>query len=256
MPFGLANAPATFQHYIHQALQGLVDTICVVYLDDILVFSKTREDHTIHLKQILDRMKAAELYAKPSKCSFYQDRVEFLGFILTTEGVEMDPERIRTIVEWPEPTTYREIQVFLGFCNFYRRFIYGYSKVTAPLTALLKGSQKGRKPGSVRLDDRERQAFRALIAEFGKAPVLRHFDPERHIRVETDALEYAMAGILSQPDNEGRYHPVAFWSRKFNGPELNYGTPDQEMMAIVESFKHWRHYLEGSLKQVEVLSDH
>ncbi|SCO20290.1 uncharacterized protein FFB20_15917 [Fusarium fujikuroi] len=256
MPFGLANAPATFQHYIHQALQGLVDTICIVYLDDILIFSKTREEHTKHLKQILERMKDAELYAKPSKCSFYQDRVEFLGFILTTEGIEMDLARIRTILEWPEPTTYREIQVFLGFCNFYRRFIYGYSKVTAPLTALMKGSQNGKKPGSVRLNDQERQSFRALIAEFGKAPVLRHFDPERHIRVETDASDYAMAGILSQPDDEGRYHPIAFWSRKFNDPERRYGTPDQEMMAIVESFKHWRHYLEGSLKQVEVLSDH
>lgn len=256
MPFGLTNAPATFQSYIHQALHGLLDTICVVYLDDILIFSKTREEHTAHIQRVLERMRAAELYAKPSKCSFYQDSVEFLGFILSIDGISMDPRRVTTVAEWKEPTTYREVQVFLGFCNFYRRFIQGYSAIAAPLNALLKGSKNGTKSGEMDFGHKERQAFNQLKAAFKEAPLLRHYKPGLPVRIETDASNFAMAGIISQPDKEGRYHPVAFWSRKFTDAERNYGTPDQELFAIVESFKHWRHYVEGVANPVEVLSDH
>jgi len=168
----------------------------------------------------------------------------------------MDPKRVEVIVSWPEPRTYREVQVFLGFCNCYRRFIPGYSSIVAPLTSLLKGSKQGKKPGSVEFGDEERAAFQQLLEAFGSAPLLRHFDPERSIRVETDASKFGMAGILSQQDDEGVWHPVAFWSRKFSGLELGYGTPDHELFAIVESLKHWRHYLDGSRDAVEVLSDH
>ena len=162
MPFGLTNAPATFQNYIHKALHDLLDTICVVYLDDILIFSKTREGHTKHIQQVLERMRAAELYAKPSKCAFYQKSVEFLGFILSVEGISMDNRRVATVAEWQEPKTYREVQVFLGFCNFYRWFIHRYSTIAAPLNALLKGSKNGVKPGALELGDNERLAFNRL----------------------------------------------------------------------------------------------
>lgn len=256
LPFGLTNAPATFQSYIHQALRGLLDDFCIAYLDDILIFSKDRESHTKHLEQVLERLRDAELYAKPSKCSFYKDQVEFLGFVISEKGVEMDPERVRTIQEWPEIRSYHDIQVFLGFCNFYRRFISGYSRVVQPLTDLLKGSVRGRKPGSVVLSTSERAAFQTLIDAFLGAPLLRHFDPELPIRLETDASHFAAAGILSQKDEQGRWQPVAFWSSKFGGAQLDYPTYDKEMMAIVESFKHWRHYLEGSRYPIEVLSDH
>ncbi|KAF5230292.1 hypothetical protein FAUST_9880 [Fusarium austroamericanum] len=256
MPFGLTNAPATFQHYIHQALRGLVDTICIVYLDDILIYSKNREEHTQHVKEVLKRMRAAELYAKPSKCSFFQDQVEYLGYILSAKGIAMDPARVETIRQWKEPGTFREVQVFLGFCNFYRRFIEGYSRIAQPLTALMQGSKNGKKPGGVTLFESERKAFRDLIEAFQRAPLLIHFDPGKQIRIETDASAFAMAGILSQQDEQGKWHPVAFWSRKFKKEELSYGAPDHELFAIVESFKHWRHYLEGALHKIEVLSDH
>jgi hypothetical protein len=201
-------------------------------------------------------MRQANLYAKQSKCTFYQDQVEFLGFIVNQDGVTMDPRRVADIVSWEEPGSYHDIQVFLGFCNFYRRFIQDFSRIALPLTTLLRGSKNGRKPGRVELSPSEKVAFRRLIAAFQTAPLLRHFDPQRHIRVETDASNEGMAGILSQPDDHDRYHPVAFWSKKFTGAELNYGTPDQELFAIVHSFKHWRHYLEGSRFPVEVLTDH
>lgn len=256
MPFGLTNAPATFQSYIHKALHGLLDDFCIAYLDDILIFSRERESHTQHLARILKRLRGAQLYANPAKCTFYQGQVEFLGFIISAKGTSMDPSRVDTISTWPQPRSFHDIQVFLGFCNFYRRFIEGYSRIAKPLNDLLKGMQNGRKPGSVELGIEETRAFRLLREAFTQAPLLRHFDPASHIRLETDASDFAISGIISQPSERGQYHPVAFWSRKLKGPELVYGTHDKEMMAIIESFKHWRQYLQGSSQTIEVLSDH
>jgi hypothetical protein len=258
---GLTNAPATFQAYINKALQGLVDDFCIVYLDDILVFSKTKEEHDQHLQQICQRLREAELYAKPSKCQFYQQEIEFLGFIISTQGIHMDPERIRTIREWEShpPKTYRDLQVLLGFCNFYRRFIKSYSTIARPLTSLLKGSKDGRKSGdfSKAWGSLQQQAFLSLLGAFQTAPLLQHYNPESAIRLEADASDVALGGALSQlqPDT-AKWHPIAFFSKQLKGAELHYSTPDKELMAIVECFKHWRHYLEGSQHLIEVWSDH
>lgn len=256
VPFGLTNAPATFQSYLHTALYDILDVCCVVYLDDILIFSLDRESHTGHIKQVLDRLRKADLYGKLSKCTFYQKQVEFLGYIVSQDGISMDPQRVNDIVSWEEPKSYYDVQSFLGFCNFYRRFIQNYSRIALPLTSLMKGSKNGRKPGPVKFTLTEKLAFRRLIAAFQSAPLLRHFNPQQPIRIETDASSKGMAGIMSQPDENGAYHLVAIWSRKFSGAELNYSTPDQELYAIVYSFKHWRQYLEGSVHTIEVLTDH
>jgi hypothetical protein len=146
---------------------------------------------------VLERLQKAGLYAKPSKCAFYQDQVEFLGFVISSKGVSIDPRRVTDITSWEVLKTFRDIQVFLGFCNFYRRFIRNYSRIALPLTALLKGSKNGRKLGQVNLTLVERLAFRRLIAAFQSAPLLRYFDPSKPIRLETDASDGAMAGILS-----------------------------------------------------------
>ena len=259
MPFGLTNAPAAFQAFINHALRGLVDDFCIVYLDDILIFSKSEEEHTQHLHQICERLRESELYAKPSKCRLYQKEIEFLGFIISPEGVAMDPDRVETIREWKSrpPQNYRDVQVLLGFCNFYRRFIRGYSQLAQPLTTLLKGSKNGKKSGDLSKEwgEPQREAFLTLLGAFETAPMLKHFDPERQSRVEADASDYALGGIFSQLYEDG-WHPEAFYSRQFKGAEVRYGTPDKEMLAIVDSFKHWRHYLEGSKHNIEVLSDH
>lgn len=181
MPFGLTNAPATFQSYIYTALYGLLDVICIAYLDDILIFSKTYEEHTEYLRLVLERLRKAQLFVKASKCRFYKEQVEFLGFIVGRNGIAMDPERVRAIQEWEQPASYRDIQVFLGFCNFYRRFIEKYSLIALPLTELLKGTKDGKKPGNVELNDRESKAFRDLLYAFSTAPLLCYFDPERPI---------------------------------------------------------------------------
>ena len=256
MPFGLANAPATFQAYINRALAGLVDVTCVVYLDDILIFSKNPDDHWQHVKEVLDRLRQYQLYVHLKKCEFATTQVEFLGFIVSTDGVAMDDRRVQTIKEWPYPKSYREVQVFLGFANFYRRFIHKYSAIAGPLTGLLKGSKGGKKSGPFDMGYEAEAAFINLRQCFTEAPLLIHFDPERKIRIETDASIFALAGILSQKGEDGHWHPVAFWSRKMIPAEQNYETHDAELLAIVASFKQWRHYLEGSLFPIEVLTDH
>jgi len=242
---------------------------CIVYLDDILIYSRTEEEHVIHVQQVLGRLRRFKLYAKMSKCEFYKDRVGFLGYVVTPEGVTMEQDRIKTISEWPTPGSIHDVRVFIGFANYYHRFIRGFSKLAAPLNRLTekgpnmaKGGHKQRTEESrpVRLGPEELGAFEKLKSRFLEAPVLTHFRPDQPIRLETDASGFAVSGIISQPciekDQKVQYRPIAFYSRKLIAAEKNYDTHDAELLAIVASFKHWRHYLEGAMHQVEVLSDH
>lgn len=277
MPFGLANAPATFQAYINRALGGLVDSICVVYLDDILIYSRNTDAHVEHVKRVLECLRQWSLYANPLKCEFHTDSVEFLGYIVTPNGVVMDANRVRTISEWPLPESYRDIQVFLGFTGFYRRFVWGYSVIARPLNDLLKKalSQSTSGPGKKTKKDYQMRgipwyltteaehAFRTLIAAFQDAPILAHFDPALPIMVITDASDFAYAGILLQPrweiagdDKSKHWHPVAFHSKSFSDTEIRYDTHDKELHAIDTCFKAWRHYLEGAAHPIQVFSDH
>src|SRR5438045_942109 len=170
----------------------------------------------------------------------------------------MDPACVQMISEWHHhlPKTYRDIQVFLGFCNFYRRFIYGFAGIARPLHQLLHGMKNGKKPGLIanNWQKPQQEAFEQLIDAFITAPVLRHYDPDRKLRMETDASGTACAGILSQKWKDG-WHPIAYFSRKFSGPELNYPIYDKELLAIVLGFRQWRHYLEGA-PETKVWSDH
>ena len=168
----------------------------------------------------------------------------------------MDPARVATVAQWPRPRTYHDLQVFLGFANFYRRFIFNFSGVARPLTRLLTGMVKGRKPGEIEWTSDAEQAFSKLCASFTSAPMLRHFVPSLPIRVETDASVYALSGILTQKHEDCLWHPVAYHSRKLEAAEHNYETHDQELLAIVDCFRTWRHYLEGAQQPVEVLTDH
>src|SRR5262245_28130281 len=164
----------------------------------------------------------------------------------------MDPERITAITEWQPPTSVHDVRVFLGFANFYRHFIEGYSRVVMPITSLLKtkGNPK------FNWDEKAQLAFDTLKLRFSSAPILRHFDPDLPIRLHPDASDFAISGILSQLYNNQRWHPIAYWSRKCVAAEMNYDIHDKEFLAIVEYMKHWRHYLEGSKKSIEVLLDH
>ena len=250
MPFGLTNAPASFQAYANDCLHEFLDVFCLVYLDDVLIFSETLDEHVTHVKRVLQRLREYGLTCKLRKCDFHATTVSFLGFIISPNGISMEPDRVAAITEWPMPTSIEDIQTFLGFANFYRRFIEGYSRITAPITSLLRKNQR------FNWSSQAQAAFDELKRRFTTAPVLRHFDPKLPIRVHTDASSFAISGILSQLHDDSQWHPVAFFSRKCIPAECNYGTPDLEMLAIVESMRHWRHYLEGAHHKIQVLSDH
>ncbi len=272
--FGLANAPAAFQGYVNQVLRECLDLFCIAYLDDIVVYSDTREEHTAHVRQVLERLKTTGLYLKLSKCQFYAKQIGFVGFIITPDSIEMEPDRIRTVAEWPVPASHRDIQVFLGFANFYRRFIRNFSKIAKPMSDMLKGGKAGKFTAVFRPTPEMIDAFHRLQQAFTKAPVLIHFDPEKPIRLDTDSSGFAIAGIISQLAGSDRdqaaessapsggkpssrdWHPVAFWSRSMTPAERNYTVGDQEMLAIVMSCRHWRHYLEGARYPVTVLTDY
>ncbi|XMA14720.1 hypothetical protein WAI453_007511 [Rhynchosporium graminicola] len=250
MPFGLCNAPATFQAYIDQCLREYIDVFVIVYLDDILIFSKTLASHEDDVSRVLAQLEAWGLYCKLEKCVFGSTEVEFLGYIVTPSGIGMDKTRVLTILRWPTPGSAREVLSFLGFCNFYRRFIHAYSLVAMGMTKLLKGKQV------FQWTVEAGTSFKQLQKAFEDAPLLVHFRFELKVWLECDASIVALAGIISQRQEDTHLHPIAFYSRKFIPAEINYTTFDQELLAIVESMKHWRHYLEGAQHKVTVISDH
>jgi len=180
--------------------------------------------------------------------------VKYLGFIIGTNGVRMDPEKVSCILDWQTPGNVTDIQCFLGFANFYRRYIRDYSKVVSPLTSLMK--KEGGKYVPFLWGLAQQKAFEDLKKAFTTALILRHFDYNCEIVVETDASDYVSAGILSQYDDEGTLHPVAFYFTKHSPTECNYEIYDKELLAIVHAFEEWRPHLVGSSHPVQVLSDH
>jgi Reverse transcriptase (RNA-dependent DNA polymerase) len=172
IPFNLINASATFQLYINKALRGYLDIFCIIYLDDIMMYSERVEDHKEHVRKVLKRLQQYNLYTKLSKCLFSVEELEFLGYIMRILGISMDYRRIATIRDWLTPTIYYEIQIFIRFSNFYRRFIIRYSVVVTLMTDLLKSIEKGRKYGPFMWIMEADQAFRLIKKCFQKASLL------------------------------------------------------------------------------------
>jgi hypothetical protein len=250
MSFGMTNAPATFQRMINHVLREFLDDFVVAYLDDILIYSETLDQHRKHVHTILRALQDAKLLVEPEKCEFHQQTVKFLGYVISPGKFAMDPEKLKAIKEWPTPKTVTEIRAFLGLAGFYRKFIHKYSGIAIPLTDMTK---KGLKFLWTKKED---EAFQTLKGKLLEEPVLANADPEKPYEVEADASDWALGGVLGQRDDRGNLHPIAFFSKKLNGPELNYGIPDKELMAIVEAFKEWKHYLVGAAHKTKVLTDH
>jgi hypothetical protein len=218
---------------MNDIFSDLIDVCLVVYLDDILIYSCNHEDHQKHVREVLRRLRKHGLYLRADKCEFSAETTSYLGFILSPDGLKMDPKKIQTILDWSEPRKIKELQSFLGFANFYRRFISDYSDIVVPLTRLL------RKDTAWTFPDSAREAFDNLKKAFTSAPVLSHWIPDRPVIVETDASDYALGAILSIKTSDDAVHPVAFHSQTFTAPELNYNTYDKELLAIFEAFRVW-----------------
>ena len=249
-PQGPTNAPAMFQYFMNDILREYLDVIAVGILDDVIIFSENPSDHAKHVRSILQVLRDNQLYAKIEKCEFDKDSMTFVGYMVSKEGIGMDPSKVAAILDWPTPKNIKEVQSFLGFANFYRKFILHYSTLTTPLTSL---TRKGVKfSWSSQADE----AFRALKLAFTSAPILQHFQPDLPLTVEADASDFALGCILSQPSPDGSLHPICFYSRKFTPAELNYPIYDKELLAVVSAFKQWRVYVEGAVLPVSVYTDH
>jgi len=253
MPFGLCNAPGTFQHYMNDVFRDFLDDFLVVYLDDMLIYSRDQKEHKAHVRKVLERLREAGLFLKPSKCQFHVQEVEFLGFVIGEKGVSMDPSKVDSITSWPTPKSPHDVRMFLGLANFYRRFIRDFSKMAAPLTRLLK---KESLMGKFIWDGSSQRAFDQLRRAFTTAPVLQHFDETKPAILEADASDLALGAVVSQYGEDGLLHPVAYHSRKFGPAELNYEIYDKELLAIVDSLEHYRHMFEGLGQQITIYSDH
>jgi len=258
MPFGLTNAPSTFQAYIDDCLRPYIDDFAVCYLDDILIYSTNEEEHEEQVRKVLQRLREFGLYSKAEKCRFGVSEVGFLGCVIRPDGIAMESDRISTIEDWPTPESVRDVQVLLGFTNFYRRFIRKYAKVTTPISDLLQKAEITRTSKQLKWEwTRDAElAFRKLKRAFTDAPILNHFDPAKLIILPTDGSGFAIAGILNQYDGFAILGPVNFYSRKCTVAEQNYNPYNRELLAIVETLKQWRHYLEGANHKVLIQCDH
>ena len=256
MPFGLSNVPATFQAYINKALINMVNVFCVVYLNDILIYSSLLEKHWNHVRQVLKCLCKFQFFANLKKCAFAVQQVDFLEFVISAEEVVMNPNQISTIADWPTPKTYQKVQVFLNFVNFYWCFVKDYSRIAEPLTELFKESVNRKKQKSLQWSKVEVQIFKRFHISFISVSMLIHFNFELYLRIKTDASEYALTGILSQFVSEGTWHSVIFWLKKMISAEQQYEIHNQELLAIIMAFKQWRHYLKNSTHSVEVLTDY
>ncbi|KAI7937515.1 hypothetical protein MJO29_014830 [Puccinia striiformis f. sp. tritici] len=253
MPFGLANAPAIFQRFIQHVLREYLDVCCFVYIDDILIFSRTEEQHKEDLRKVLSKLQDYSLKASLNKCQFFQSEVKILGFVITRDGIRMDPSKLSTILDWPYPNSLQQLRRFLGFSNFYRRFIPKFSDSARPLTNLTKEGLCTQENLS---KDFPRISFSALKKCFAKAPLLHHFDFSLPRVLHVDSSGYAIAAVLSQPDSNGALHPVSYFSRKLSDRERSWPIFDLEMLAIVSAFEEWRAWLMGTEEPVKVYSDH
>ncbi|KAK1618870.1 hypothetical protein QYE76_024387 [Lolium multiflorum] len=243
MPFGLTNAPAYFMTMMNKVFMEFLDKFVVVFIDDILVYSRDNAEHEKHLRLIMEKLREHKLYAKFSKCEFWLDKVGFLGHIVSAEGVAVDPSKVAAVTEWESPKNAKEIRSFLGLAGYYRRFIENFSKIAKPMTELLKKEKK-----FIWTDECE-ASFQELKQRLVSAPVLCLPDINKDFQVYCDASRQGLGGVLMQ---DGKV--VCYASRQLKQHERNYPTHDLELASVVHALKVWRHYLMG--KHCDVFTDH
>nr|ABA98580.1 retrotransposon protein, putative, Ty3-gypsy subclass [Oryza sativa Japonica Group] len=243
MSFGLTNAPAFFMNLMNKVFMEYLDKFVVVFIDDILIYSRTKEEHEEHLRLALEKLREHQLYAKFSKCEFWLSEVKFLGHVISAGGVAVDPSNVESVTNWKQPKTVSEIRSFLGLAGYYRRFIENFSKIAKPMTRLLQKDVK------YKWSEECEQSFQELKSRLISAPILILPDPKKGFQVYCDASKLGLGCVLMQ---DGKV--VAYASRQLRPHEKNYPTHDIELAAVVHALKIWRHYLFGT--RTEVYTDH
>ena len=251
MFFGLCNSPATFQSMMNDIFKDMIaEGWLVIYIDDLMIASENQEQQDERTRRVLERLMENDLYLKAEKCAFNQEKVEYLGFVISKDKIAMDPIKLDGIAKWPMPRKPRDVRSFLGFTGYYRKFIRRYSEIAKPLNSLTKKNLKWY------WTEVEQKAFEDLKERFLKKPVLIMPDPGKPFQVETDASKWATGGVLRQQDSNGDWHPCGFISHTLTPTERNYEIYDRELLAIITALKTWRHYLIGSPHPIVVRSDH
>ncbi|GJS25859.1 reverse transcriptase domain-containing protein [Tanacetum coccineum] len=243
MPFGLTNAPAVFMDLMNRVCKPYLDKFVIVFIDDILIYSKNKQEHEEHLKIILELLKKEELYAKFSKCEFWIPKVQFLGHVIDSEGIHVDPAKIESIKDWASPKSPTEIRQFLGLAGYYRRFIEGFSKIAKPMTKLTQKKVK------FEWGDKQETAFQLLKQKLCSAPILALPEGSEDFIAYCDASKKGLGAVLMQ-----REKVISYASRQLKIHEKNYTTHDLELGAVVFALKIWRHYLYGT--KCTVYTDH
>ncbi|GJS07162.1 putative reverse transcriptase domain-containing protein [Tanacetum coccineum] len=243
MPFGLTNAPAVFMDLMNRIFHEYLDKFVIVFIDDILVYSKSEEEHERHLRIVLEILRQKKLYAKFSKCEFWLQQVAFLGHIVSADGIIMDPSKVEAITKWPRPTTVTEVRSFLGLAGYYRRFVEGFSRLALPLTQLMRKGEK-----FVWTDERQ-ESFEELKRRLVSAPILTLPSGSGGFQIYSDASKKGLGCVLMQ---HGKV--IAYASRQLKPYEVNYPTHDLELAAVVFALKIWRHYLYG--ETCDIFTDH
>lgn len=251
MPFGLTNAPATFQALINDTLHEYLDDFVIAYLDDVIIFTKdTREDHAEKVKLVLKKLSERRLFLKLKKCEFFKKELMFLGHIISTEGIKMDPEKIKAIQEWPTPKCVKDAQAFHGLANYYRQFIKGFSMMAKPITKLFKKNTR------FEWQKEQQDAFDGIKKLFAEGDIRVHYNSQKPCVIDTDASDCAIAARLQQPDDEGRLRLVSCYARSLSPAEQNYDIHDKELLAIVSALKRWKLELQGNQHKTTIISDH
>ena len=249
MPFGLTNAPATFMHLMNSIFREELDAFVIVFLDDILIYSRDLKQHEEHLRKVLTVLRQHQLYAKLSKCAFARREIDFLGYIVNDRGISVDPAKTAAINDWPTPTTPTHVRSFIGLCSYYRRFVESFANIAAPLHDLTKKDT----PTPLPWTPEHEAAFRQLKQKMMTAPLLAVPDPDKPWTICTDASDVAIGAILLQDHGHG-LQPVAYESRKLREAEHNYAVHEKEALAVIHALQTWRCYVQG--RSIEVVTDH
>ena len=251
--FGQAGAPPFFQKFMNDHVYQRPELVnhVVGYLGDATTYNTSIEEHVQTNRMLFQRCRDVGIFLNPKKCEFHKEKVEFLGVELSKDGFEMEKGKVNTITEWQPPRNVKGVRAFIGFCNFYRRFIKNFAEMARPLHDLTRLGQRWV------WSEREQAAFQLLKDIISTAPVLIHPNLERQFRLETDASAFTYGAVLSQlAEKDNRRHPVGFFSKSMNDAERNYGISDREALAVVKALQHWRHWLEGTTLPVEIITDH
>ena len=251
MFFGLTNSPATFQAMINELLRDLINMGKVaVFIDDVIVGMETEEGHDELVVEIIRRLEENDLYVKPEKYKWKVREVEFLGVVIGPEGIKMEKKKVKGVLKWSTLKCIKDVLKFLRLANYYHQFIEGFATVARLLYDLVK---KDRKWDWI---ERQEVAFKELKEQFTKEPVLAAPNIDKKMRMEVDASDYVMEGVLSMECKDGLWRLVAFLSKSLNETERNYKIHDKEILAIIRELEVWRHLLEGAQYKFEIWTDH